>query len=100
MGIPEARDQEMARPVYDAGPCCRRNIVVAPDRGEPIVLVVEREPPRAWAIAQDDVLYLSTAHFMGPHIWSEPGSQAVVRVRSDGIPLCTRTIRLFLRKRD
>ena len=25
----------------------------------------------AWAIAQDDVLYLSTAHFMGPHIWSK-----------------------------
>ena len=27
----------------------------------------------AWVIVQDDVLYLSTAHFLGPQIWNEPG---------------------------
>ncbi len=27
----------------------------------------------AWVITQDEVLYLSTEHHLGPHIWSEPG---------------------------
>ena len=27
----------------------------------------------AWVITQDEVLYLSTEHYLGPHIWSEPG---------------------------
>ena len=27
----------------------------------------------AWVITQDEVLYLSTEHYLGPQIWSEPG---------------------------
>ena len=27
----------------------------------------------AWVITQDEVLYLPTEHYLGPHIWSEPG---------------------------
>ena len=66
----------------------------------PALYRCEQEAAMACATTQDDVPYLSTACIMGSHIWSEPGSQAMVRMRSDGIPSCTRTIRLFLRKRD
>ena len=29
----------------------------------------------AWVITQDEVLYLSTEHHLGPHIWSEPATR-------------------------
>ena len=28
-----------------------------------------------WIVAIDDVMYLSTEHFPGPHIWNEPGAE-------------------------
>ena len=31
-----------------------------------------------WIVAVDDVMYLSTKHFLGPHVWNAPGAEWLV----------------------
>ena len=40
-----------------------------------------------WIVSLDDMLFVSTTHFLGPHLWNEPGAECWSYPDNDDEPL-------------